>query len=168
MTVNDWLLNLLEDAHTHTLAQVEDLTDAEMLFQPRPGVNHPLWLLGHILWSEDGLILSRCGGKSALPKGYEGLFAMRTNPQADPSLYPKKAEVLRVLADVHTQAVKVVKGLTPEQLEERPLGYDKLPAGARELFWSKGACVGHHATHESAHAGQISILRRLMGKPFRV
>lgn len=168
MTVIDWLLQLLEDTRKHTLAQVEDLTDAEMMFQPQPTVNHPLWFLGHILWSEDGLILSRCAGKSAMPKEYQRVFGMGTKPQSDPSLYPKKEAVLEVLADVHAQAVKVVKGLTAEQLEERPLGYEKLPEHARELFWSKGACVSHHATHESAHAGQISILRRLMGKPYRV
>jgi uncharacterized damage-inducible protein DinB len=168
MTVIDWLVRLLEDTRVHTLAQVEELTDAEMMFQPKPTVNHPLWLLGHIVTSEDGLILRWCAGKSRMPKEYQQLFALGSKPQSDPSLYPKKDAVLRVLADVHAQALKVVKGLTAERLEERPEGYDEIPARARELFWSKGACISHHATHESGHAGQISMLRRLLGKPYRV
>ena len=168
MNVLEFIVHLLEDTRKHTLAQVEDLTEAEMMFQPRPETNHPLWLLGHIVTSENGLILRWCAGQSAMPGGYAKVFFMGTRPQSDPSVYPKKDEVLGVLADVHTQAIEVVKALAPEELEERPIGFEEMNPGAQQLFWSKGACIWHHAMHEASHAGQITLLRRLLGKPYRV
>ena len=164
----EFTLHLLEDTRKHTLAQVEDLTDQEMMFQPKPEVNHALWLLGHVATSENGLILRWCAGESALPEEYVKLFFMGTSPDPDPAVYPAKEEILKVLADVHTRAVEVVRDLSAEELDERPIGYDEMRGGARELFWSKGACIWHHAMHEASHAGQITILRRLMGKPYRV
>ena len=168
MNVTEALIHLLEDTRNHTLMQVGDLTDQEMMFQPGPEVNHALWLLGHIVTSENGLILRWCAGQSAMPEEYQKLFFMGTTPQADPSLYPTKDEILQVLARVHPKAIEVVEGLTPEQLDERPEGYDQMNPGAQQLFWCKGACIWHHATHESSHAAQITTLRRLMGKPYRV
>jgi len=168
MNVTDFIVHLLEDTRKYTLGLVGDLSDKEMVFQPQPSTNHALWLLGHIVTSEDGLILRWCGGRSAMPQDYRQLFFMGTRPQADPSVYPKKGEVLRVLAKVHAQALKVVKGLSAKQLDARPEGYDQMPEGARDLFWSKGACIWHHAMHEASHAGQITLLRRLLGKPSRV
>ena len=168
MNVTDLMVHCLEDTRKHTLAQVEDLTDPEMMFQPKPDVNHATWLLGHVVTSENGLILRWCAGESAMPGRFLKVFFMGTGPDPDPSVYPAKEEILKVLADVHTRAVEVVKGLSAEQLDERPVGYEEMPPGARELFWCKGACIWHHASHEAGHAGQISMLRRLMGKPYRV
>lgn len=168
MVVLEFIVHLLKDTRKHTLAQVEGLTDEEMMFQPGPETNHPLWLLGHIVTSENGLILRWCAGQSAMPEEYAKLFFMGTKPQSDLSIYPKKDEVLEVLADVHTNSIEVVETLTPEQLDERPEGYEEMAPGAQQLFWSKGACIWHHAMHEAAHAGQITLLRRLLGKPYRV
>ena len=168
MNAIDCLVHLLEDTRNYTLMQVGDLTDEEMMFQPQPHVNHATWLLGHIVGSENGLVLSWCGGQPILPKEYHELFFMGTKPQADPAIYPKKDDILQALAEVHGKAIELVKTLTPEQLDERPKGYEQLNPGAQQLFWCKGACIWHHATHESSHAAQVSMLRRLLGKPYRV
>ena len=168
MNVIDTLVHLLEDTRQVTLRQVEDLTPEEMMFQPRPDLNHPTWLLGHTIFSENGLILRWCAGESAVPEEYFKLFAIGTRPQSDPSLYPDKDTLLSVLAEVHARALKVVKGLSPERLDERPEGYEEMPPGAQAHFWSKAACIYGHASHEASHAGQIALLRRLLGKPYRV
>jgi len=168
MNVIDFAVHCLEDTRKHTLAQVEDLTDSEMMFQPRPDVNHALWLLGHIATSENGLILRWCAGESELPGEYMKAFFMGTTPKSDPSLYPTKDEILEVLAGLHTRAIDVVAGLSAEALDERPIGYEEMNPEAQELFWCKGACIWHHATHEAGHASQITTLRRLLGKRYRV
>lgn len=168
MNVIDTLVHLLEDTRKHTLAQVEDLTPAEMMFQPRPGLNHATWLLGHIIFSENNLILRWCAGESLMPEEYSKLFAIRTKPRSDPSLYPAKETLLSTLAQVHARALEVVKGLSPAELDERPQGYEEMPQGAQAHFWSKAACIYGHAVHEAGHVGQITLLRRLLGKPPRV
>jgi len=168
VNLSDFMVHLLEDSRKHTLGLVEDLSDEEMMFQPQPDTNHALWLLGHIVTSENGLILTWCGGQPAMPEEYVQLFSIGTKPQSDPAPYPSKEEVLEVLADVHAKAIELVKGLSAEQLDERPVGYDEMPPGAQQLFWSKGACIWLHATHEASHAGAITLLRRLLGKPCRV
>jgi len=88
MDLNEFAVGALENAKWLATAAVEDLTDAEMMFQPKEGLNHATWLLGHIAESENGLILSFCKGENLLPKGWHGTFGIGSKPTASPAAYP--------------------------------------------------------------------------------
>jgi len=168
MDLNEFAVGALENAKWLATAAVEDLTDAEMMFQPKEGLNHATWLLGHIAGSENGLILSFCKGENLLPKGWHGTFGIGSKPTASPAAYPTKDEILAHIEKVHAAAVTYVKSLSAENLDKRPPGIDDLPERVQEMFSTIGKCIFHHVTHASGHAGQISMLRRLMGKAPRV
>ena len=168
MSWNDFAITAMETARMMTLAGVDGLTEEEMMFQPKAGMNHPLWLLGHIATSENGLILHACAGKDLLPEDWMGKFGIKSTPVADMKAYPKREEILATLAKTHAAAMAYVKGLKAEDLDKRPMGIERFPKGAQERFNTVGKCIAGHITHEASHVGQITVLRRLMGKTPRV
>ncbi|HUV40038.1 MAG TPA: DinB family protein [Planctomycetota bacterium] len=168
MNINEFAVGALENAYRLVTMSVDGLTDVEMMFQPKPGLNHAKWLLGHAIDSENGLILSLCKGENLLPKGWHEKYGIGSKPSANADDYPSKTEMLALLAKVHAAAVAYVKGLSAEAFDARPQGLDRMPERARELFATVGKCVWGHVTHAAGHAAQIAMIRRLLGKPPRV
>jgi uncharacterized damage-inducible protein DinB len=168
MNLHDFMVAQIEAAREMTLSQINDFADDELLVQPCPGGNHPLWLLGHIANSEDGLILSFCKGENVLPGSYFKLFGIGSTPQTAASAYPSRDEILAGMEEAHAAAIDYVGGVSPEELDRPPHGLDRLRPEAQELFHSRGACILHHALHEANHAGQMAVLRRILGKKPRV
>lgn len=168
MNWNEFAVSGLETSRWLTLSSIEDLSDEEMMFQPADGLNHPLWLLGHIVTSENGLILSLCKDENLLPGDWMAKFGIGSKPVADPMAYPSRTKVLDQLKKTHATAVEYVRSLTLEDLDRRPVGIDRFPKSAQERFSTVAKAVCGHISHEAGHAGQISMLRRLMGRPPRV
>jgi len=168
MNLNEFAVGALENARWMTTQVIDGLTDEEMMFQPKPGLNHPLWLLGHIAESENGVILSFCKGENLLPKGWHETFGIGSKPVADATAYPSRDEILGHMAKTHAAALDYVRSLSADDLDRRPPGIDRLPERAQALFATIGRCIFGHVTHESSHAGQITMLRRLLGKAPRV
>jgi len=168
MDLNDFAVSALDMARWLTLAAVKDLTDREMMFQPALGLNHPLWLIGHIATSENGLILDACAGQDLLPPDWMGKFGIGSQPVSDANVYPTRDEVLALLEKTHAAALDYVKSLTPEDFDTRPVNLDRFPPGVQERFSTVARCISGHVSHEFSHVGQIAMLRRIMGKAPRV
>jgi len=168
MNITEMLADQLEGARRITLETFADFAPAERLHQAAPGVNHPLWLLGHIATSEDHLILDFCSERPLLPKEYGKLFAMGSKLLEAPSGYPPAEEVLGHLARVHEAALAYVRGVSPADLDLPPVCIDRLEGRARQLFATRGRCIWFHGHHEAMHAGQMGYIRRLLGKPYRI
>lgn len=168
MNVKDIVIDQLQWTRQTTLSTFAEFNVGQRLFQAAPGVNHPLWLLGHIAGSEDHLILGYCQGRSLLPPEYGKLFGMRSTPSSDPAAYPSGEEMLESLARVHQAALDYVRNASDDELARTPFGFDKMPEHARQLFPTRLRCCWFHANHEAMHSGQMGYIRRLLGKPYRV
>ena len=136
---------------------VAELTPEQMVEQPRPGMNHPAWILGHLtlprFWCKD-----RLGLQVTVPQDWVDKFNMGSTPVADVSRYPAKAELLAALEETHRVMEAGLRGMTEEQL--------MAPADERirHVFPHVGdGLVGLVTTHESFHIGQLSAWRRAMG-----
>jgi len=167
----DWkgpVIGAMELARAMTISAGDGLDEKEMMFQPREGLNHALWLLGHVATSENGLVLHACAGKNLLPEWWMGKFGIKSQPVAEAGFYPTKGEVLEMLGKTHAAAMEYVGGLTEKALGETPINLARFPATVQAKFGTVAKCLGGHITHEGGHAGQIAMLRRLMGKPPRV
>jgi len=91
-------LGRLEFARRATLGFAEDVPEDKLCHAPCPGLNHTLWILGHLAWT-DNTFLTQVGGREpAIPDAWPGIFGMKTAPQADRSAYPPVAEVRDTLA----------------------------------------------------------------------
>jgi hypothetical protein len=86
------------------------------------------------------------------------LYQYGSTPLADRSQYMAIEEIRRVFDAVHQQAIRELVQRTDAELDapvERP----------HAAFTTKLGAVEWCAPHEMLHAGQIGLLRRLMGKP---
>lgn len=141
---------------------VADLTDEQMAASPTSVVlNHPAWILGHLL-SGAAFLTGLIGGKApAVPENYEALFGMKSKPSRDRSIYPSKAELVKALDAQYAAAAAAVKAFPQARWSE------PFPKEAYRGFWpTLGDCITYMLTaHDAGHLGQLSAWRRGMGLP---
>lgn len=152
----------IEFARSYSLTLLEDLTDDQWFWSPPEYPTHIAWQVGHLAMSEYGLTLFRQRGRESadmeLMSGkFRKLFLRGSEPRVDRTLYPTPIEILEVLNRVHQQ-MRIEVPTFEENLDEE-IG----PPHA--AFATKYGALLFAADHEMIHAGQIGMLRRLMGKP---
>ena len=84
-------------------------------------------------------------------------FSRGSTPNPDPAANPSPDEILETLNRIHDRMLDEVPRLTDDQLDtpvDQPYAVYATQLGA--LYFC--------AQHEMLHAGQIGLLRRLMGK----
>ena len=140
---------------------VADIPDEQMCAQPVPGqvMNHPAFLLGHLIWAEDSA-LGLLGQKPVLGPEWRDMFSMGKTPGNDRSQYPSKEILVKTLEEVHNRLVAAYLEATPETLAQAS------PERLRVRFATIGtAALGLMTSHRSLHLGQLSAWRRAMGFP---
>jgi uncharacterized damage-inducible protein DinB len=138
---------------------VKDLSEDQLQQQPAPGMNTPLWILGHLAVALDyGQILF--GKEKLFNEDWHTGFSPMTPPGTAPKAIPSKAELLAALDKGHAAFEQVLKAeATPEKLAA-PNPFDFLIAD----FPTVGQLCAHMlTTHEAIHLGQISAWRRAAG-----
>ena len=83
-------------------------------------------------------------------------FLRETVPSPEPADYPSPAELRTLLDNVHEQVLLELADLADEVLDEPP----GMP---HPLFSTKLGSLLWCSQHEMLHAGQIGLLRRLLG-----
>lgn len=139
---------------------VADLDDAALTRTPAPGVNTPLWILGHLAIAADyGRELA--GLPRACPSEWHAAFGPETDPGKVPHPAPTKAELLAAIEAGHAAVDLAVTGLSAERLSAPnpvPFLKDRLP--------TVGDLLAHLlTTHDAIHLGQLSAWRRVSGLP---
>jgi hypothetical protein len=154
-------LEQIQAARAYSVRLLDDVRDDEW-FQMPGGVTHVAWQVGHLSFAEYRMCLIRIRGEgtddaAVLPPEYIKLFGPNTVALPDASAYPAPAELLARLEIVHRAAMQCCAGLSEADLDatcEKP----------HPLFSSKIGSLLWCARHEMMHAGQIGLLRRLLGK----
>ena len=141
---------------------LEDIEDARMCDQSGTLVNHPAWIVGHIVGSYD-VIAKLLGLPEAMPKEWAGLFGWGKGPVADRSLYPSKAELVAAFAGQHERIAAALAAASPETLA-RPIENEMMRKFAPRVG---DAAVGLATCHEAIHLGQLSAWRVAMGMPLK-
>jgi len=154
----------LDGAREWTLRLLADLHGNDWVFQPGPGLAHPLWICGHLAVSQHVLIHVRCLGRPLLDESFVSHYPIGgpISPTSEHG-YPDSEHVLRVMADVHAATLAAVRRMSEELLAEPAYGKDGEP---HPHYRDKLGAVSHCARHEAFHAGQLALIRRLLGKPF--
>ena len=152
----------IRGARVFTHQFLKDLTDAEWFWSPPHYTTHLAWQVGHIAVAQYGLCLRRIRGRtsadeSLIPDAYIETFKPGSTPVNDREKYPPLSEIKQVLDAVHEQSVDELSQLDDAELDG-PL-VDPHPR-----FKTKFAAIDFASMHEMVHAGQVAMLRRLMGK----
>lgn len=139
---------------------LEGIDDDKMTQQPSPGMNHPAWIVGHLVSSmEFGAKLA--GGSYKAPDGWGELFGMKSTPSDDASKYPDKAALLAELD-------KSVAAVTPslESVSTEALAAQMPDEGFRKMMPTVGDGLTFLINgHITMHTGQLSAWRRANGMP---
>ena len=157
--LNDAVVNALQVAQRLLNRYCEDLKPDEWLHRPCAGGNTAAWIVGHLVLTER-LALGRVGVTElpTLPDGFEQRFARD-------EAAPRAAEygdvtLLLPLFNRHRQLlIDAVQRAAPEVLEKL---LDKPHPLYGSHVWQS---VAFMAAHVSMHAGQITIIRRSLGRP---
>jgi hypothetical protein len=160
----DLLVHQIGAARRYTEGLIDNLDPAEWFRMPGgEGVTHVAWQVGHLAFAQYRLALERTRGTrpgdgDLITEGFLKTFGRGSVPVADPSAYPAPGEIRSTFDRVHRRVLDEVAGLTEAMLDEPPAAPHKLCATKAEvLAWC--------AAHEMFHAGQIALLRRLLGHP---
>jgi hypothetical protein len=138
---------------------VADLSPAEMTLMPAPRINHPAWILGHLVLGAD-FVPKLLGQPMLTDAAWMQQFGPGSTPIDDPSQYPTREVLLAKLAEVYDRGVLLAQGATAEQLaaiNQTPFFQVELP--------TIGDLLTHIlSTHPAAHCGQLSTWRKVVGK----
>jgi uncharacterized damage-inducible protein DinB len=156
-------LDRIRGARTFTESFLRDLTAAEWYWTPAELTTHVAWQVGHLAVAQYNLCLRRIRGRTAadqalIPDPFIDAFKLGSKPAAEPAQGPPLDEIKRVFDAVHEQTLKELSGQKDSDLEvpvEQP----------HPVFRTKLGAIEWCPLHELVHAGQIALLRRLMGKP---
>jgi len=152
----------IQFARDYTLSLLGGVEEAEWFIVPQGCPSHLGWQIGHLAMAEYGLCLFRQRGRQPIdreimPGEFRKAFSRGSDPLADAAKSLPPDEIRAVFDRVHSQVLQEYPSFTSEQLkqpEEMPYAVEATKLGS--LFFC--------SHHEMLHAGQIGLLRRLLGK----
>ena len=158
----DMIMARLKTGREYTNSLLESIDDADWFWQPDKGITHIAWQVGHLAMAQYGLVLFRQRGRQPIDtelmsSKFRKRFAKGTTPESDPSHYPGVEEIRDVFQRVYEQSMQELPTFSESSLDD-PVDppYSGLPTKFGALLFA--------TDHEMLHAGQIGLLRRLMGK----
>jgi hypothetical protein len=138
---------------------VDDLTEAEFRHQPVPGANCAAWIVGHL-----AVVARRTAerlGATGLPELTEEFIGRVSVTKQAAGAQPdlgSKGELL-ALFDACTDKLIAAVGAIPTEALTNP------PANPSPFVTNYGEAVLFGAMHVMLHSGQLSTIRRSLGKP---
>lgn len=160
MHAKDVVLQTLDWSDRITDSYLADLTDADLLLRPVPGMNPIAWQLGHLIATENRFLEDVCPGSApALPEGFAEKHSKEAGQSDDPSHFYTKAEYVTI-AKAQREATKAYFAkLTDAELDGPP------PKSWERMVPSVGLAVNFLGLHTMMHVGQYVVVRRQVGKP---
>lgn len=161
MSRTQWALDQIVFSREYTVRLLDSTPVEDWFRQPAGGVTHIAWQVGHLAMAEYRLALERIRGANPedaelIPSSFLKSFGKDSLPEAAPGRYPAPAEIRAVFDRVHEQVVRELRYLDEAEL-------DKPVLKPHAIVKTKGWALLWCAHHEMLHAGQIGLLRRLLG-----
>lgn len=164
MTQGELLADQVRRTRDWTLMLLDDLLGDDWLFQPEPGMQHALWICGHLASAQDTLLFTRCLNAPRLEAEFKTHFPIG-GPIKSAAEYnwPQPAAVTAKMHEMQEASVAAIAKMSDALLAEPAPGKD----GAKHPHYdTKLGALGHLSRHEAFHAGQLAMIRRMLGKPF--
>ena len=162
MTTLQFALERIERTRSYTQALLADVEDELWFVKPEGCPTHIAWQVGHIAMAQYALCLMRVresqpGDRDLMSREFRRKYSKGTTPDIDSDSNFSPQEIRTVFDRIHTQVLREA----PEY-DEAELA--KELAAPHEMFTTKIAALHFSADHEMLHAGQIGVLRRMLGK----
>jgi hypothetical protein len=165
MKTVDFIRMGLESSAKGTLALIDDMKEMPLTFPTSKGGNHPLWVLGHLAWSEGSLIQQNMLGRPNPLAHWNELFGLGSETSADAGRYPKFEEVRNAFEKLRAETMTVLNTLTDADLDQPSKG---CPPEFKEFLGTYARCFLVVIMNTMNHRGQVADARRVVGrKPLR-
>jgi hypothetical protein len=157
----EMLLESIGRARDYTNLLLAQTPTVDWFRMPQESISHIAWQVGHLAFAQYGLTLVRLRGKrpedeDLIPAAFLQRFCRESVPVGDQPSYPSADEIRRVLDEVHRRAQAEIAALDDSV-------FDEPVSSPHPRFSTKGGALVWCAEHEMLHAGQIGLLRRLVG-----
>jgi DinB superfamily len=144
-------------------AYIGDLSDADLLIRPVPGMNHIAWQLGHLISAEHRFVeMVSPGSCPPLPEGFDAAHSKETAKVDDPSKFLPLAKYQELWKAQRAATLAVLDGYPEANLDKADP--DKYPPFAPTV----AALLAMSGTHALMHCGQFVAVRRQLGKPVTI
>jgi len=155
------LLESIGRARDYTNFLLNGTSPSDWFRMPQEGVSHIAWQVGHLAFAQYRLALERIRGKRPederlVSAAFLQKFGRASTPVGNPEDYPSTEEIRHVFNAIHRQTLEEISALDDAVLDE--------PTDSHSRFSTKGGSLIWCAEHEMMHAGQIGLLRRLLGQ----
>lgn len=156
-TANDVIVHALTCTHAILNRFTADLQPHEYLHRPVEKANCAAWTVGHLALT-DRHVLKQFGAElPPLPDGFDQRFSREEGcPEAGD--FGDVSQVMPVFNEHRARLIEAVGRATSEQLDQ-PL------EKPHPMFATLGQFVTFMAAHTALHVGQITIIRRSLGRP---
>lgn len=157
MTGGD-LAKMYEISYGAINRNLEDVSNDESLVRPAPAGNCLNWVLGHIVVYR-GTVLKLIGHQPVLEADQAKPYLRGSHPDGT-ERYLDLATLRGLFSDAHQELIPALSEMTNEELARNVAEEFNRPP----LAGSIGNALARLNFHESYHAGQIGLLRRIAGK----
>jgi DinB superfamily len=149
-------------ARDYSITLLDTIPTTQWFEMPVGCPSHVAWQVGHLAMAEARLVVERVGGRKivdegVLPAEYLTLFMRLTVPSAAPEKYPSPTEIRGVLDRVHETAIRTLRDTNDADLETL------VPGSPHRFCRTKADYARWASHHEFLHAGQIGMIRRMLG-----
>ena len=145
----DWVIGL-----------IKDMEDAPLTAPTPNGGNHPLWVLGHLTYSEAELTTELILGKPNPLAEWKEIFGQGSQPVADASKYPPMSQVFDKFQEVRASTLQLLDSYAEADLDQP----SQVPEEMKEMFGTVGKCLAATILHFMYHGGQVADARRAAGR----
>jgi hypothetical protein len=139
-------------------AYLSDMTDQDILVCPVPGAHHAAWQLGHLISNECRMVEGvRAGYGIELSTDFEAAHGKDVALDAVEGTLPI-AQYVELLGSQRMRTLALLSELTEADFGQ------PAPEFMRGYAKHVSSVFLAIASHELMHAGQIAVIRRLLGK----
>ncbi|HWA98913.1 MAG TPA: DinB family protein [Pirellulales bacterium] len=155
-------LGQIRDARDYTTNLLRDLAPDDWFRTPHDSPTHIAWQVGHLAMAQYRLLLERIRGHRAsdddlISPEFLKQFGKDSVPEFEPAKNPSIATIRATFDRVYEQALRELPEVADDQWSTEPVR-------PHRLFTTKLGSILWCSRHDMLHAGQIGLLRRLLGR----
>jgi hypothetical protein len=137
-----------------------DMQDSPLTVPTPNGGNHPLWIVGHIAYSESNIFNCYILGKDNPLAKWKNVFGISSQPVNDAAAYPAYDELLAKFESVRADTLAYLDTISNADLDKP----SHAPEDRKDYFGTVGRCLTVMTTHLAFHGGQVADARRAAGR----
>ena len=138
---------------------IDPLSDDEFKLEIYPGKNHGVWILGHLVTSDDDFSMFMGKGEVMFPEYYE-IFGQGSKLQP-PDKYPD-VKSLRVKWDEICEKNRKIYSELKDEDFDKP--HAMIKNYDTDYFKTKGRVIMAWQMHQASQAGQLAVIASHLGK----